>query len=88
MKKIIKDLLWYILNKLDPLSIKSMEINNTQISITFNKDFWEVDKWNHLSATILCCLKVDSESKKTLMDNIFVYKDTEIKNNFSVKRDI
>lgn len=78
MKNIIKDILWYCLNKLDPIQYKKIDINK-DVAIKISKQYFKVNKFHHVSLNINYWLKIDSEKKPTDFKEIELYVDKKSK---------
>ena len=73
MKKIIIDILWWCLNKLDPFEIIKTEVGIQEVSIKISKNFYRKNKWEYFSATIGMWVK----DNRTISD-IGVWKNGEL----------
>lgn len=78
MQNIIKDILWYLLNKLDPLQYKKIEINKDVI-VKVSKQYFKVNDFNHISLNINYWLKIDSKKKPTDFKEIELHVDKKSK---------
>lgn len=76
MKKLIVNILWFLINKLDPLSIESTNITTEGITIKFKKRFLRKDTWHMLTTTInLWVKKGDTKSE---IAEVCIWKDTKL----------
>jgi hypothetical protein len=74
MKEITMNILWWVLNKLDPLRVVQVSIDIKEIKIKLNKKYWKRDEWTHFGTTIMFWGKINEKGRKS-------YKEIAIYNN-------
>ena len=73
MKKITINILWFLLNKLDPLNIGETQFSSKGFNIKFRKNFLRKNKWEMITITINAWIKNETE-----IAEVSLYKNSDL----------
>jgi len=82
MKKIIIDMLWYFLNKLDPMGVVGVSLNPEEISIKIDKKFYRKNVWQNMNVSISAWIK--KSNKTEMAGNALLYMNGKLERKYSL----
>lgn len=78
MKKITLDILWFLINKLDPLTVRGADIGKYAVTLNFQKGFLRANVWEHIAFSGYYWIKVDQDGRSARVVDIAVYKNSDV----------
>lgn len=87
MKKIALNILWFLVNKLDPLTVTAVTVGRSEVAFVFSKGFLRAGEWEHLAFTGSVWMKADANGELGHYRDITIYKNGETKYHQDMGRD-
>lgn len=77
MKNVIKNILWCILNHLDPFEFVKVDIDTHEVKMQIGKRFFRKNEWTHFAGTVEMWVKKEGKGEQR-MDEIKIYRNGKL----------